>query len=436
MVPIDRGLNGGQGPLTTSLVVCSMKFNLALPKSDTGSRRVVAKRQETQRALTPVVIALAALGANRPGSASENPDTVAVLPFASAVLATPTLRALNDLLVVTMDQLSTYDIISPSDVDSVLGAEALKDAVGCDDVRCANDIAGALGCRYVLSGSITKLGDQVMVTLSLMDTRAVRAVSRAQAKVPDDENLYEQAVVGAARELLGLGGGTVAPPKASEPTFAPDSSLLERLRASIRQPDIAGIKLPAERQADRVALLDRAVIEPHTYVIPFVRARLGDGLDAEQLELLYAFLNAQEPKLKEIVGNVSPILLAIKWTNGPADDRLSTRFLDSVETHAASLGIPITRNDDPAAKGWHLIQELSTMDQGAVLGTAMHSYAVGGAFRLLTTSGQVKDGFDNRGTAVHISADTAYVNATERMARAAVARLLRQILLDATLVKP
>jgi hypothetical protein len=384
------------------------------------------------RWLVCLLLAPFTLAADKPTARIGKPDAVAVLPLASPVLGAPTLRALNDVLVVTMDQLSDYDIISPSDVDSILGAEALKDALGCDDVRCTADIAGALGSRYVLSGSITKLGDQLLVTLSLMDAQHVRAESRAQSKMHDDENLYEQAVVQAVRDLLGLAGASAAPPT----TQPGDDALVSKLRAGIAAADVAGNALPPERQTERLLLLDRALAEPQIHVIPFVRARLADNLDGDRLEDLLAFLIAHDPKTPVLLAAVTPIVVSIAWPKGNADERVSTRFLDSVEARATSLGLETTRKREAPQGGWRLVQELTAVDQGTMMGTAMHSYAVGGAFRLVSAQGVVKDGFDNRGTAVHVSPEAAYANAAERVASAAVARVVRQVLLDATLIKP
>lgn len=372
------------------------------------------------------------LGAAAPTRSALGDESVAVLPLSSPVLSPPTLRALNDVLVVTVDELSDLDVISPGDVDSILGVEAVKDALGCDNVRCAADLGMALGCRYVLSGSVTKLGGELLITLTLMDGQAVRPQSRAQARVPDDEAQYEHAVVRAARSLFGLEDDAA---KADADAGAPPSveaSLLAALADGLKQPNALGTLLPVDVRATRKALLDSVVADPRRYAGDFIRARLGDHPEAEQVEVLFRLAQASSPGLKQLLAAVTPIVLATAWPKGKEDATVAVRFLDEVEREAAGVGLTISRSGTSAKDGWRLTQELVVLNQGAVMGTQMLATSVGGNFRLLSGAGALKDAFDNRATAVHVAPDRAAIQATERLAKAAVTRLLQRLLAEAT----
>ncbi len=127
--------------------------------------------------------------------------TIAVMPLRSDdVKAT---RVLDELLVVAVDTLSPLAVISTADVNALLGHQRLRDAMGCDDVTCAAEIGGALGVDFLLTGNVSRLGSNVIVTLHLLNARHQTSVARGQATVKDDEDLYQQAVQRAVRELFG-----------------------------------------------------------------------------------------------------------------------------------------------------------------------------------------------------------------------------------------
>ena len=71
-----------------------------------------------------------------------------------------------------------------------------------------------------------------------------------------------------------------------------------------------------------------------------------------------------------------------------------------------------------------------------MLGTTMHSFAVGGNCRVLGAGGQLLAAFDNRATAVHVSADPGLARATEQLAENAYAAVLHQLLRGATAPTP
>ncbi len=61
--------------------------------------------------------------------------------------------------------------------------EAQRSVSGCDDASasCLAEIAGALGARYVVSGTLGGLGDEVVLQLALLDTRTAQTLSRSSA---------------------------------------------------------------------------------------------------------------------------------------------------------------------------------------------------------------------------------------------------------------
>ena len=65
--------------------------------------------------------------------------------------------------------------------------EAQRSITGCDDgsASCLAEIAGALGARYVVSGTLGTLGSEIVLQLTLLDTRTTRTLARGGASGGD-----------------------------------------------------------------------------------------------------------------------------------------------------------------------------------------------------------------------------------------------------------
>jgi TolB-like protein len=165
-----------------------------------------------------------------PASAVEA-DAIIVTPLRSDVLAKTKLEALSDLVVVAMSRLSSYRIITKDDIDAQLQRDKMKDLLACNSVQCAAELGGAIGARYLLTGSVRKLGSAVFVNLSLIDTKEQRTL-RGQGRVEDKEDLYASAANAAVREVLKLPAlppptsALPAPPSASASPDRPAAGLL------------------------------------------------------------------------------------------------------------------------------------------------------------------------------------------------------------------
>jgi hypothetical protein len=127
-----------------------------------------------------------------------------VLPLQAQRIEKETVEIISSLLVAELDASRRYRVISSADINAMLGLEKMKDAAGCDDVACAAEIGGALGVKYLVSGSVSRLGHEFIVQVSLIDVSRATVMERGRAVVEDDERNYRTAVERAAAELLGL----------------------------------------------------------------------------------------------------------------------------------------------------------------------------------------------------------------------------------------
>jgi TolB-like protein len=90
--------------------------------------------------------------------------------------------AMTDAVVQGLTERNLFEVLSRRDVETLLTAERQRQLLGtCDSSpeACAQDVGGALGARYVLSGSLSKLGPTYELALQVLDTVKGRPVGRS-----------------------------------------------------------------------------------------------------------------------------------------------------------------------------------------------------------------------------------------------------------------
>lgn len=115
-------------------------------------------------------------------SAAERPS-VAVLG----------LRPLNgvkpDLASVVTSQLASgvssrgFRVITPAEVEVLLGAERQRQLMGCTENACSAELAGALGSDFIVNGSLANVGTSAVVELTLINTKTSAVEQRFASRV-------------------------------------------------------------------------------------------------------------------------------------------------------------------------------------------------------------------------------------------------------------
>jgi hypothetical protein len=84
--------------------------------------------------------------------------------------------------------------MSSNDIGALLGVERQKQLLGCSDDKgsCLTELAGAAGARFVLSGSLAKLGDVFQLNLTTLDSRNAQPIGRATRLAKDLPTLRAQ----------------------------------------------------------------------------------------------------------------------------------------------------------------------------------------------------------------------------------------------------
>lgn len=101
-------------------------------------------------------------------------------------------------------------VIGRDDINRVLDLEADKQAMGCDSEKCLAEVGQALDARRIVTGSIDKIGDGFMVTMSEIDAKSLEPMARVQERVKNDENALVDAVSRLAGDLMQKAGSPTA----------------------------------------------------------------------------------------------------------------------------------------------------------------------------------------------------------------------------------
>jgi TolB-like protein len=156
--------------------------------------------------------ALAASAPTAPSGQEEKPKLL-VTDLQAQGASPEQAAALTSALVQTLSERGLFQVLSSSDVQTVLSAERRRQLLGtcdADPSRCAVDVGGLLQARYVLTGSLSRLGGTYELSLQMLDTVKGQPVGRSTRLARQVETLREL-MPWAAAEV----SGAPLPPPAS-----------------------------------------------------------------------------------------------------------------------------------------------------------------------------------------------------------------------------
>lgn len=126
-------------------------------------------------------------------SATEKPK-LAVLELQALGTPAETAAALTEAMAQELTRRGFFDVVSSRDIQTLLGVERQKQLMGCGDESssCLAELAGALGSRFVLSGTLSKLGDALQLSVQMQDTQKGQTVARSVRLAGTVDALAEQ----------------------------------------------------------------------------------------------------------------------------------------------------------------------------------------------------------------------------------------------------
>ena len=166
--------------------------------------------------LCTVVLAYAAAMAT-PFVASST-ERIAVMELkAKSGIKQAQLDVLSDMLATEIRNLGGYEVVTKSDIESMLGLERAKEFIGCDDASCLAEIGGVLGVQYLVTGNVALFGGVYAINLKLIDIKHAKVKNSIFRKVHGGEAALLDDVPLAIRILL----KREAPKQNRQPTQPP-----------------------------------------------------------------------------------------------------------------------------------------------------------------------------------------------------------------------
>jgi TolB-like protein len=160
----------------------------------------------------PVATAAAAVVERAPVEGDEaDVQQVLVSDFTSTDVPAGTVEILTTLTAVELARRDGFKVVTGDELEDLVAQAGEASARDCREEAgaCLAEVAGALGARFMVSGRVAKAGRLLVVSVSLFDTDAAKAIGRAQ---------FEAQNIVAARERLPLAVDNLLAPFLGTPT--------------------------------------------------------------------------------------------------------------------------------------------------------------------------------------------------------------------------
>jgi TolB-like protein len=99
--------------------------------------------------------------------------------------------AIGEAMTQELSRRGFFEVISSSDIRTLLGVERQKQLMGCGDSNCTAELSGALGARFVLQATLTRLGDSLQLSLQMLDSDKAQSVARSVRLAKDTRQLAQ-----------------------------------------------------------------------------------------------------------------------------------------------------------------------------------------------------------------------------------------------------
>ncbi len=132
------------------------------------------------------------------------PIKVAVLDVTTTKVDAELVRTLSEVLSAEVHQSGAFDdVITGRDIVELLQFEQEKQMLGCEDDSCFAEIGGALGVDKLVISHVGRVDETYVVTLKLVDIRAVKTERRVYRTVKGKSDLLLGVIREGVAELVG-----------------------------------------------------------------------------------------------------------------------------------------------------------------------------------------------------------------------------------------
>ncbi|MCK5687888.1 hypothetical protein KAI87_01400, partial [Myxococcota bacterium] len=281
--------------MRSSLALRSRTFDINLPCALLATTLLlVPQLVYAATPATPATPAAKATGSSS-GDLDRAENTVLVTELRAVDVNAEEAKALTAFVAEAYAKATSYNVMTVAELNEVASLQKNLHDMECADDSCMAELSRIANARYVLSGTIGKIGDNLTITLSLLDADTTENIGTGTATAPDMDKLREVIPDAVAQVSQNLSGGEVVRyklPEGREISFAVMSlkplgigkgvatNLTEVLAAEIKSIDGTSVISPSdiqsmlqmEAQKDALDCNDQACL-----------AEIGGALGVDQL---------------------------------------------------------------------------------------------------------------------------------------------------------
>jgi TolB-like protein len=153
------------------------------------------------------LVLVALVCAVRPAlAASDSRVKIAVLDLQARGVDPALVQSAGTLIASELNKLEVFKVISREDIRNMLSFERDRQNLGCEgDQGCIAQLAeigGALGVEYIIAGSLAKLGESLVLSLTLNNTRTATVENRVTENVAGKSDALIGAISRNAKVLV------------------------------------------------------------------------------------------------------------------------------------------------------------------------------------------------------------------------------------------
>lgn len=146
-------------------------------------------------------------------------ERVLVLDLETSNVGKEEAALLQQIVTQSLARLARFEVSSAGDLRNLSDVESKRMLSGCDEqsAACLAELAGALGARYIVTGTAGRLGTLMILTLSLVDTTNPGLTRRERieaARLEDLPRLVDNAVGALTGTVIASSGPAATPPSA------------------------------------------------------------------------------------------------------------------------------------------------------------------------------------------------------------------------------
>ncbi|MBT6433329.1 MAG: hypothetical protein HOK97_09780 [Deltaproteobacteria bacterium] len=166
---------------------------------------------------------------------AQEKRSLALLPVQGVGVDNATPEIFTELLTAELGRIENRRVITMRDIEAMLGFEQTRQAFDCSEMSCLAEIGGTIGVDELLYPRVTGLGDDLMISLTLLDVRKAEVVGRISTNLKKDPNEYRR---GAKQALEAL--WVKVRSKTSYTDIAPRAAPIQVLKSDATQSSFSG----------------------------------------------------------------------------------------------------------------------------------------------------------------------------------------------------